>query len=164
MLVYLRDRSALTIAHDAPLRQLQSKLSISPTVYWHWANQFQHWPYNTRHLAGWPLECQFLGHLLRTMDDQETKVKHEDSMDERLYEQHPAVKNKRSMFQHHRLVMLCSPDTLDAVWPSAVACTWISFNIWFLNEIHRISGQLYPLCVELGQGKEGGICLQHASR
>ena len=32
------------------------------TVYWHRANQSQHWPYNTRRLAGWPLQCQFWSH------------------------------------------------------------------------------------------------------
>ena len=31
-------------------------------VYWHQANQSQHWPYNTRRLAGLPLECQFWSH------------------------------------------------------------------------------------------------------
>ena len=30
------------------------------TVYWHQAHQSQCWPYNARHLAGQPLECQFL--------------------------------------------------------------------------------------------------------
>ena len=29
------------------------------TVYWHRADQSQHWPCNTRRLAGQPLECQF---------------------------------------------------------------------------------------------------------
>ena len=33
------------------------------TVYWHWVSQSQHWPYNARHLAGWPLEYQSLSHL-----------------------------------------------------------------------------------------------------
>ena len=32
------------------------------TVYWHWANQSQHWPCNARCLAGQALECQFLSH------------------------------------------------------------------------------------------------------
>ena len=32
------------------------------TVYWHRANQSQHWPYNARRLAGQPLECQFWSH------------------------------------------------------------------------------------------------------
>ena len=32
------------------------------TVYWHWADQSQHWPYNARCLAVYPLECQFLSH------------------------------------------------------------------------------------------------------
>ena len=32
------------------------------TVYWHRADQSQHWPYNTRRLVGLPLECQFLSH------------------------------------------------------------------------------------------------------
>ena len=30
------------------------------TVYWHRANKSEHWPYNTRRLAGEPLECQCL--------------------------------------------------------------------------------------------------------
>ena len=32
------------------------------TVYWHRANQSQHWPYNAKRLAGQPLKCQFLSH------------------------------------------------------------------------------------------------------
>ena len=32
------------------------------TVSWHRADQSQCWPYNTRRLAGQPLECQFLSH------------------------------------------------------------------------------------------------------
>ena len=32
------------------------------TVYWHWVNQSQHWPYNARRMAGQLLECQFLSH------------------------------------------------------------------------------------------------------
>ena len=32
------------------------------TVYWHWADQSQRWPYNARRLTGKPLECQFWSH------------------------------------------------------------------------------------------------------
>ena len=32
------------------------------TVYWLWAKQSQHWPYNARRLAGLSLLCQFLSH------------------------------------------------------------------------------------------------------
>ena len=32
------------------------------TIYWHQADQSQHWPYIARRLAGWPLGCQFLRH------------------------------------------------------------------------------------------------------
>ena len=32
------------------------------TVYWHQAIEPQNWPYTARHLAGQPLECQFLSH------------------------------------------------------------------------------------------------------
>ena len=32
------------------------------TVYWHRANQSQHWPCNARPLAGYPLECQCWSH------------------------------------------------------------------------------------------------------
>ena len=31
-------------------------------VYWHQADQSQHWPFNARHRAGHPLECQCLSH------------------------------------------------------------------------------------------------------
>ena len=34
------------------------------TVYWHPANQSQHWPYNTRRLAGKPLECHIFKSLV----------------------------------------------------------------------------------------------------
>ena len=37
-------------------------LSDPITVFWHRANQFQHWPYNIRCLTGSPLEYRFLNH------------------------------------------------------------------------------------------------------
>ena len=49
-----QERFAQTILRPATLkRKLQIKFSISPvSVYGHWVNQSQHWPYNARHLAG----------------------------------------------------------------------------------------------------------------
>ena len=44
-------------------RSCRSNLPPHPvTFYWHRADQSQNWPYNTRRLAGQPLECQFLSH------------------------------------------------------------------------------------------------------
>ena len=44
-------------------RSCRSNFPSHPvTVYWHWADQSQRWPYNARRLAGQPLECQFLSH------------------------------------------------------------------------------------------------------
>ena len=44
-------------------RSCRSNFPSHPvTVYWHRVDQSQHWPYNTRHLAGLPLECQCLNH------------------------------------------------------------------------------------------------------
>ena len=57
MLIYLRDRSPLTILHAATLRiwdrSCGSNFPSHPvTVYWHRADQSQHWPYNAR-VATW---------------------------------------------------------------------------------------------------------------
>ena len=46
-------------------------LSHSVTVCWHRANQSQRWPRHARHLAGKPLECQFLSHWY---DSTRTKI------------------------------------------------------------------------------------------
>ena len=44
-------------------RSCRSNFPSHPvTVYWHWADQSQHWPYKARRLAGQPLECQFWSH------------------------------------------------------------------------------------------------------
>ena len=44
-------------------RSCRSNFQPRPvTVYWHRADQSQHWPYNARCLAGCPLECQFQSH------------------------------------------------------------------------------------------------------
>ena len=44
-------------------RSCRSNFPSHPvTVYWHQANQSQHWPYNTRRLAGYPLKRQFFSH------------------------------------------------------------------------------------------------------
>ena len=37
-------------------------LSHPVTVYWHWANQSLHWPYNTRHRARKPQDYQLLSY------------------------------------------------------------------------------------------------------
>ena len=48
MWVYLRDGSAQTHWD----RSCRSNFPSHPvTVYWHWANQSQHWPYDARRLA-----------------------------------------------------------------------------------------------------------------
>ena len=64
MLVYLRDQSAHTIVtmYMLPHWDTSCRSYFLPhpvTVYWHQANQSQCWPYNTRHLTGQPVECQF---------------------------------------------------------------------------------------------------------
>ena len=62
-LVYLRNGSAQFYVLPHWDRSCRSNFLPHPvTVYWHWADQSQCWSYNTRHLAGWPLECQFLSH------------------------------------------------------------------------------------------------------
>ena len=64
MLVYLWAGCAWTIVRAATLRKkLQIKLSTSPTHnILTPGRQSKSCPYNTRRLAGWPLECQFLRH------------------------------------------------------------------------------------------------------
>ena len=61
MLVYLRDGSAQSYMLPHWDWSCRPNFPSHPvTVYWHWANQSQHWPSKTRRLARKPLECQFL--------------------------------------------------------------------------------------------------------
>ena len=51
--------------NDLPHRDRRYRshfLSHQVTVYWHWPNQSQCWPYNAKRLAGQLLECQTVSH------------------------------------------------------------------------------------------------------
>ena len=54
MQMYLRDESAQTILRAA------TQIEVADQTFH--LTQSQHWPYNTRHLPGYPLGCQFLSH------------------------------------------------------------------------------------------------------
>ena len=60
---YLRDGSAQTILPHRERSCSSNLLSHPVTVYWHQANQSQHWPCNARPFAGQPLDYQYLSHL-----------------------------------------------------------------------------------------------------